>query len=917
MADQAAPPGASGASSSSTIVNAANSAAQAAVSNMAQASKMAETLFDQAAKASGEQQDAYIKMATMLDKIAKQQAEVVKINTELQDLESKRLKLQKEMADLGDKATDEQKKQLQQLREEVTMKKSAAIEAKKAAVEQSQLIEKMSKQQGVLGKMFEASKTQMFQYLAGVATLSAALTNMAKVTQDVLDVSALSGNYAALQDGVTGVIKSAYMFQKGMAESRVGLRFLGYSADEVNSSFKELSVTASKVGGKLDTEGVAQLTTVTGRLARMLGVSLPEATQYMITMQQRFGASTSATAETMLGIYVATDKYNKEAGRTVIVGRDLTKVMFDLSRETKGAALDQQFLSQTLQANLLQLQAQGRNYSEALEQSSLFVKKMSAEAPDWTKILAGRELRKQFASAADITPEMTAQLERARPGLTQRIKEILNSPVDEFTKQRKLQEALSGTQVGFESMGKGVSQLIDRLGDKANIALQQIYGINATEADALITQTKRTKELAGEKDKLYKLDREAAAAQLMSQYKISKEQATYLLQKENEADLTGFLQDEREKSAAQQVKVNDENAKQAVAAQLAALREQRANTTDKGVQGLLDKRINALDSKAGLTSVESKTGKELESIQGEKGSLRENLSEFYEKFLKNPLTLTAAGITLMAGKQLLELPGTLRALPGDLKDLFKGFRGGPPGGGGSALGGELRGAEEAAEAIAKKPGLLGKLGRGGGSLLSKVTGGGSARALEGIGAKLGGAGLLKLGGKFGKAIPLLGTLVSAGFLAKDAWGIAQSIADGKGVSASQLASAGLNAAGLVPGLGTVAALTDIGLSATGAYDKLDRATGPIGSRLNDMPMNALPETAVAGGGGAGGAAAAAASQFGGAGTPQGKNQIQFQANPIQGAQGVDVEFIGRIPFAQLMQMNLAIMSKGVRGPTGS
>jgi hypothetical protein len=998
MANQSTPAGASG------VAAAASETISQAAENMSKASSIAEKFFEQSLAATGKQAEALNLMAMNYDKIAKQNAELLKINKELQALDLKRVetkkeeeKLQRKLADLADKddAVSKAKKtkleqqlaikkqEYEQTRQDLALKRNAAIEAERAANSQMKAIEQMGKTQGIVGKMFELGKSQMGQYVAGVISVAAAVRNLAKLSQDVLDVSVLSGNYAALNTGTLGLVASAAKFQMGMAEARIGLRFLGFSAEEVNASYKELSQTVSGFDGSLaKAEETGKLTETTGRLARVLGVSLPEATQYMIDMSQKFNATQGQTAAAMYDIYDKAKKYNNAGAGTVMITRDITKVMFDLARESKGAAVDQQFLADKLTSNVLGLQAQGRNYKEALGQAALYVKKMSTEAPPWAKIFAGRELEKQMAGVTEAgTDAMSKKLEEARPGLSKRIFDIMSSGDDPIMKQRLLQEALEGTSIGFNAMEKVVGDLVDRLGPKAKIALQQMYGVTATEADSMVKQLEVSRLLEKSKEKNFDFDKMSAAekSKMTSKTGLSVDQLKSLslihdVEKRNIA-----LKVMLEKKAIDDIKAHKVAADKAREKQLKEYEAARAEALASGDTDVAESFQKKIDALKGPETTNTKLEADMKAVQG--GDVGKGIALLIE-ILKNPMVELVAGMAVL-GLQLAVQMGILAEMGGlkDLadftKNLFKGKKGGGSGGKGKSvaqaeaaykaapaasaekaaaraelatakaaekaekatvkaaekaaekagLAGLAQTAERTAEATTKiaKPGLLGKAAGKATSAMGAVSRGASGvmgtvgkSAIGKMGGALaGGSGKLLKALKIGKAIPILGSLVSAGFLAKDIWNIASSVMGGEGIKPSDLASLGLNAAGLVPGLGTIAAVADIGLSASGAYAGMDKAVGPLGASMQGVPISGLPEGSVAGagGGGAGGLPAGVAPPGGGA-EGGGTNRITFQATPLVGAQGVDVEFIGKIPFAQLMAMNLAIANKASRGPMG-
>lgn len=685
-------PGASGSTTSTTTSTASTTAlgqATAAVdSQVAQvqndlnsALKMAEALFDQAQKTAGVESDSLRKKAQILTKISEQQAEMLKIAQDMKKIEADLVLKEEEKKKLKGDAKDVAEKETLALRQQLLLKQSANEEARKAAISQKEILENLGKQEGALGKIFALGKNSIVQYIAGIATLSSAISNYKRSLTDVLDVSALSGNYEALSGGMTHALASATKFQMGMAESQTGLRLLGYTTEEVNSSFKDFSVLGARVGGALNVEQIANMTVVTGRLSKLLGVSLPEATQHVIQMQQRFGATASQTAQALLDIQDATQKYNDQVGRTVIVGRDVAKVLFDIGRESKGAAVDQGYLTSVLTSNLLLLQKQGLNYQEALEQSSLYVRKLTAEAPDWVQIMAGQNLQKQIKLiGGSLSESMKAQLEAARPGLSTRIEKIMKE-TSGYAQTRAIQEALSTTKLGMDAAGKVIDQVLKgRTESDAVLVIAAINHISVAQAKSLVDQRKGQKALEDDVARLSAMKQEDAAKEIQRRLGVSKQYAMYLTDQKNGTALELALQQKVTDDAANATKENDAQAKKVRDEKVADLKKQQEAAKAGGAEDLandLQKQINKLDDEAGLNDEAKKTAAKTEAIQG--GPVFEALDLFWTKYLASPMGKLVLGVGLLAGKEiiggLIGIPNTLSQMKG-VFDAIKGLRGG-------------------------------------------------------------------------------------------------------------------------------------------------------------------------------------------------------------------------------------------------
>jgi methyl-accepting chemotaxis protein len=162
------------------------------------------------------------------------------------------------------------------------------------------------------------------------------------------------------------------------------------------------------------------------------------------------------------------------------------------------------------------------------------------------------------------------------------------------------------------------------------------------------------------------------------------------------------------------------------------------------------------------------------------------------------------------------------------------------GGGGGGLISKAKSAlgvgADVAEAGAKT-GKMGKLGKMGSDLAGKI-----GKTKIGGGVLKGASKILKMG----KAIPVLGSLVAAGFAAKDVWKIGEGLVEGKGVDKGALASLGMNALSMVPVVGTAAAIADVGLSASGVYDKLSAESVGSNNLKPSMPESPVITSRAAG-----------------------------------------------------------------------
>jgi hypothetical protein len=915
--------------SGNNILSNTNALTQEALSGIKAAQDMAERFYNQAQKGNLAQAAAYEKAALMQKKIAEQGMEQVKALEEVAKLQKKINDINERASKLEKEDTKEAKEQLALLKKEQEAERAllgqrilAADEISRKVDEQKKSLDLLTKEKSLMGDIVTAMKSKLVQQIATIATVGNALKNLYKIQQNILDISVLSGNYATLDKSLGGMAMAAAVFDTNITSAKIGLRFLGYQTEEVESSFKEFMTTASMMGGTIEqaAERAGVMTETTGRLARMLGVTLADATAYTTEMQQKFNQTGTQTASAMYDIYEATDKYNKEAGRMVMNGRDVTKVMFDLARESKGVTLEQAYLSKTLSANILALQGQGRNYRESLEQASMYVKKMTSESPDWGKIFAGRELEKQMSAITGAGGEaMAKKLDAITPGLADRVRKIMQNVADPFTRQRMLSELLEGTSVGFEAMEKTVSQLINRMGAKANIAIQEIYGLNATQADALIQQTKLSEKLRMSKEAIMKLDgmsadeKQKEIAAMSKDLGLSEEKLTTISKMgvaQRQSALETAMRVKQASDATKNIqaqedmkKKNLENQKKDINAAIAVARQDG----DKDAVAGLIKQRDALNESP--DAINKKMADKQGGIQG--GTTGKAISTVFEA-IKSPTV--QLGLGAAAGAYQL---GKLVLAARRLEQTFNGMSGGGVGddmSGGAGSGTKGKGPK------GKMPkGRMGRFAKFGGRLVK-------------------GAGVLAVAGAAYDAYDTYSEAQDEAQQAYDAGASEQEVqaiktkGTGKAVGAGAGGLGGAAAGAMlgatigsaVPILGTaIGGLIGAGIGAYFGSDAGKALGGVVAEKafVSAMPMSSAPSAQPSTGAGStslnNAPAGVSAAGTGGAGSG-GPNKAM--AHLVVGSQGTDVILdlnLGKvtIPLAMAHGQNMKVAAKGAKAPS--
>jgi hypothetical protein len=467
-------------------IKAANDTLKGIEADLKKAQDMADLFFKQAASSTGEAAKNLDKMGGIWESLSKNTSEYLKLQKELKVQEEARLKLLSEIRKLETDESKEGKDKLELKKKEfdesnrgIMKQREALANTEKQILAQKKVVAEIENSTGALGKFFESGKAKLVAYLASTERLIQAVRGFSQAARDVTDISIQSGSFLGMTGDfkndflTTGKAAFEYGTQLSIAETKLGL--LGIKSEEVRQSFKEFSKITPFAGqaAQLDI-----LTTATGALSKELGVSLGEATEYVTESTLKYNRTAAQSAQTLYDVKNAVMTTNQELGRTVIVGRDVTKMLFDLARESTAGAQDQDALAKTITANMVNLQAQGNTLDQATRATQTYIEAITTKAPDWARYLAGPELMKEVGKLND---DMKAQLEAAQPGIIKRINDIQASALAPFEKQQQIQKMLEGTRLGMDVMGKQVDKFIFDSNGKvkagAALTIQGLYGI--------------------------------------------------------------------------------------------------------------------------------------------------------------------------------------------------------------------------------------------------------------------------------------------------------------------------------------------------------------------------------------------------------------------------------------------------------
>lgn len=724
--------------------------AAAAQATLAQSQNLAEALRNTLNSNQSKSQaslDSLMAFAKIQEKIAAQNKELIRTADQLAKLAEKRAALEKKISEnSGD--TPKKAAELENLRK-TYQKYNEEIDTTRLSLNRMN-IELKSTEKAVkdltaspLDKFLESGKTKLLGFLFGLERITSGLNAVTKSARDFTDISIEAGDFKGLQSFI-GTAGWAVTYAKELQGAQTSTALLGISTEETAASFKQFSkiVSFKKQSGEIQ-----ELTVVSARLSQVLGVSLGETTEFIIQGQQKFGRTAGQSVKALKDLYDSTKKVNDITGDSTIRQRDVAKALFDVSNASEGLTQNQELLGSMITKNLVGLQEQGDTYAQALKGASTYIKALTSNAPDWAKIMAGNDLVKQVKIATTaggkLTGDMVASLEKERPGLAKSIQGILddeqNKKISPYVANRLMQQTLEGTSMGLNSMGKQLEGVISKMGGNANIAIQQMYGVDFKGAQQLIDQATKEKKIREDMTKIKSGNVKDLVAGGMDKGFLEK------LRHEDDSTIQSALEKHETEVAAQgiakqkQDRVTDTQA----AMNKAQAKLQSATTPQERAfyQDQFDSSKKAYEeaSKPGeLSSADKKTigdtNKELGADMAGANEAGNGVNAIMT-FLNGPLTKIATG-ALLAGPMLanqlaslLELRGIRLALGGKsaldkVTDMFK-----KKGGGATEEQLEL-GLPKAAGGIGK---LLAGQGYGGAGSVAGLFGSGAAGAATVIG----------------------------------------------------------------------------------------------------------------------------------------------------------------------------------------
>lgn len=714
-------------------------------------------------------------------------------------------------------------------------------ELRKQYEDQKKALDDLQKKYSLVGqaKSLLTSQTAKFaKTLTGAALAMRAFNRINESTKLRMDlqIQSFQGVNREVSELGTKNVSNLLKFDKALANSRGVAKSLGMDVEDAGRAFKRFA----RMTGDTSPENLQRLTNAALTTARSLNIDMMEAVEFVQNRLDKFGGSASDASLSLHDMRDSTHLFNQSLGQTVLRGDDLVRTINDISNASDVYAIDQRAVGNILRDNVSQLQATGRSYDFAKKNAVTYLEALGTKAPEFQKILAGQDLVGKFMAGFDggkLEKGMAEELDKAKPGLSKEVADILKSDASLYEKQRLVQELVKDTSVGMEVMNDRILKFSK--GQGGLLRLQAAYGLESIDqARALVTQAQHQKDIQSELGNLQKMSFEDFKKTVQEKYKEKNlsDEALKIL-KENKGELKDMIalnitrqeMDKKGLKLKQDMTAEEKASKQANLEalqekykQITAEEELAKKTGDRNKQLLIGKQkteieqqlkvvgeelgvdglANALDTANKQAEDRYKT--ELDGIKGtiEKLTNIENLA----------IAAAAAGVARFAFQQHM-LSKQAKHLANIEKALLSG--GGPGGGnddGGFFGDGGLGSAKRAGKSkgklatLAQKSRIFGKklLGSRGRKLLS----GAGSMLSSGLGQKL------LTGAKFGGK-KLLGSVGSLASLAMDApqaisaykkGGIGGMLANQAGNIGSLIGGAlgGVGGTFLMPGAGTVA-----------------------------------------------------------------------------------------------------------------
>jgi len=680
-----------------------------------------------------------------------------------------------------------------------------------------------------------------------------------------------------------GAQKEIYSFNDAIASAESTAYRMGVSVDVVSGAM----VDFARITGKDNPKALGQLTEGAIAVSRAIGITVPEAVDFVSTRMDKFGGTAASALIGLNELRVESERINNTFGRTIIRGDDLAKTLQQISSQTTVYAIDQRLVGSILRDNIARIQATGESYDNARKKAEAFTAGLTTQAPEWMQVLAGEDLAGNMAEAFGDGGPAAAQafqeqfgdsLDAAKPGLSKRVqgilKEIKSGDRNSYEGMRLIQELTQGTSVGIEAMNKQLLNLSRATGASTETIAKQM-GVSRDVADGMIESAKVMEKQQQEVAALAKLPTNELAKQLGISESLAKVMVgSGQSEMERAKNLKEFLKlkNEQKLKALEEKRLLVESAaalerRVKVDKVITGLTEERAKLVSQigkgGDDAKIDVDIKNIDmvikgKQAELSQMVSEAAAKTESAgelnvqMGQVGAITQGLKDvfsdyavgsgnFYKEIFAKmgtiPVLLAGAlGVVLLKkfnvfGRLEEKLANHTALLETINKSILSKGVGGDGGGGSIDAGGKAGEAAKTGEKV-KKAGVLSRMkgffkGKSG-SLRNLASGakglvGKAAGSAAGLVGKA--ANLVRSGAplKLLKGVPLVGTLVGAAVAIPQALKLWEKYKKGEPISPSDKIKMLTTLGSMIPGIGTAVMMADMAADHTGVYDAIDEA----------------------------------------------------------------------------------------------
>ncbi len=361
------------------------------------------------------------------------------------------------------------------------------------------------KQNTIQGRTLTALTGTVAKFAAGLTAGTMALKLLNRVQDSAkLRNDLMIASYGKLDDNFLSAVTSIGSYEKAVRSAESTAISLGMANEDVT----QIMLNYQRIVGNSTPEALGALTEATLSMAKVMNITGSQAMAYVQARMDNFGGSAASALQELDNLRESVSSYNTALGGTKLRGDDVLKIIQDITNSSTVYAADQRFLSSIIQRSSVILQSQGESYNYAQKQAENFSKALSSEAPEWMQITNAFDITKQVKQntvtgtdgAKRLTEAYALQLEKAKPGLSSKVTEMLNAGYSEYDLTRLLGDTLKDTEVGLSSMSKKIEQLGSGSGGISRLAA--VYGKSHLEAMEMYKQAVKVNQVTELKGKL-------------------------------------------------------------------------------------------------------------------------------------------------------------------------------------------------------------------------------------------------------------------------------------------------------------------------------------------------------------------------------------------------------------------------------